>query len=126
MAKQRQPTRQQQDSLIPALKSEEKRLDELLTQARAKADAHVRDAERKAEARIAAAAQALPSLVSARRSERQAALEQAAATSAAEDERRARQEEARARGALDAAADYIVSLVWPGGREEPRGTEKTP
>jgi len=113
MPRQQQPTRQL-DSLIPALKTEEKRLEDLLAEARARAAALVQEAERQADARIAEARQALPAFLDAERRSRQAALERRAAQHAAEEERRAVDTERRGRSGLDEAADYIVSLVWPG------------
>jgi vacuolar-type H+-ATPase subunit H len=119
MAKQKQPTRKQLDSLIPAIKTEEKRLDDLLAEARAQADSIVRDAEEQAAARIQSARQALPALLEEKRESRRTEMERKAAGSAAEEEAGARDLESRARAALGPAADYIVSLVWPGGGSSP-------
>ena len=121
MARQKQPTRQQLDSLIPAIKTEEKRLEELLAETRARAHEMVRSAEDQAAARIEEAREALPGFLDAQREARRAAMETKAAQSAAEEERRSVQVEERARASLEAAADYIVSLVWPGGTEDASG-----
>ncbi len=59
MPKQKR-AKQELDSLIPTIKSEEKRLEDLLVEARARAEGMVRDAEAQAAARIQAARQALP------------------------------------------------------------------
>ena len=117
MTKQK-PTRQQLDSLIPAIKTEEKRLDELLADARAQAERIVKAAETEAAARIESAQEALPAHLKAERESRRAAMEKNAAQSAGEEERKSRELEQRARAALDRTVDYIVSLVWP-GRKSP-------
>ena len=114
MARQKQPTRQQLDSLIPAIKTEEKRLDDLLVEARAQAEGMVRDAEQQAAARIESAQESLPAFLEAERESRRAAMERNAAQAAAQEESKARALENHARAAMDATADYIVSLVWPG------------
>jgi hypothetical protein len=116
MARQKQPSRQQLDSLIPAIKTEEKRLDDLLVEVRAQVEGMIKDAEQQAAARVESTRESLPALLEAERESRRAAMESKAAQSAAEEERRARAIEERARAAIDATADYIVSLVWPGAR----------
>jgi vacuolar-type H+-ATPase subunit H len=113
MARQKQPSRQQLDSLIPAIKTEEKRLDDLLAEARARAEAMVREAEQQAAARVETARDSLPAFLEAERESRRAAMERKAAQAAAEEEVRARALEKRARDSMEATADYIVSLVWP-------------
>jgi vacuolar-type H+-ATPase subunit H len=116
MARQKQPTRQQLDSLIPAIKTEEKRLDELLVEARAQAEAKVREAEQQAAARVEAARESLPAFLETEHKSRRAAMERKAAQAAAEEELRARALEKRANDSMQATADYIVSLVWPGAQ----------
>jgi len=124
MAKQK-PTRQQLDSLIPAIKTEEKRLDDLLAEARAQAEAMVRDAEERARVRIESARESLPALLTSERESRRAAMEATAARSSAEEESRARALEDRAHAAMTGAADFIVSLVWPGGcKDAPAGKNR--
>ncbi len=123
MAKQKQPTRQQLDSLIPAIKTEEKRLDDLLVEARAKAQGMIQAAEQEAAARIESTRESLPAFLEAQRESRRTAMERKAAQSAEEEEGKARAAEKRARAAMDATADYIVSLVWPG---DPRSGNSPP
>lgn len=84
-------------------------------EARAQADAMVRDAEKQAAERIQAARKALPALLDAERESRRGEMEKKAARSALEEETRARETESRARAAMAPAVDCIVSLVWPGG-----------
>ena len=112
MPKQEQRPRQL-DSLIPTIKTEERRLDELLTEARARAQQTVAEARRQAAAKVESTRQSLPDLCRAERASRLPALKQKAAAAAAEEELRARTVEARARAAMNAAVDFIVSLVWP-------------
>ena len=124
MARQRQPSRQQLDSLIPAIKTEEKRLEDLLADTRARVREMVSNAEHQAAARIEEAREALPAFLKKQRESRMAAMEAKAAQLATEEERRALEVEERARASLDAAADYIVSLVWPGDRTDASGAKE--
>jgi len=121
MARQKQPSRQQLDSLIPAIKTEEKRLDDLFADTRARVHEMVRNAEHQAAARIEEARKALPAFLKTQRESRLAAMEAKATQLSTEEERRAVEVEERARASLDAAADYIVSLVWPRGRKDTSG-----
>ncbi len=113
MPKQKQRPRQL-DSLIPTIKTEERHLDDLLTEARSRAERIVRDAEAQAAERIEYARKALPGLLEAEREARRAALERNAAAAAAEEEAREADVQRRGRAALEEAAQLIVSLVWPG------------
>jgi vacuolar-type H+-ATPase subunit H len=113
MPKQRQRPRQL-DSLIPAIKTEERRLDDLLTEARARAEQIVRDSQAEAAARIEATRRSQPELLRAEREARWPALEEKAAAAAADEEARAQAMEKRARAALEETVKFIVSLVWPG------------
>jgi vacuolar-type H+-ATPase subunit H len=116
MPRQKPRVAQELDSLIPTIKSEEKRLQELLADARARADAIVRDAEARAAEAIEAARRELPALVETRRRERHAELESRAAEAARGETERTRALEIHARAAMDAAVRHIVSLVWPVAR----------
>ena len=117
MPKQKQRPRQL-DSLIPTIKTEERRLDDLLTDARARADRLVRDAETQAAARIEAAQAGLPQMLAAERQARLGAMEKQAEAAAAELQGRQAELERRARAALEEAARFIVSVVWPDTGQE--------
>ena len=84
----------------------------------------VSNAEHQAAARIEEAREALPAFLKKQRESRMAAMEAKATQLAAEEERRALEVEERARASLDAAADYIVSLVWPGDRTDASGAKE--
>jgi vacuolar-type H+-ATPase subunit H len=114
MPKQTQRPRQL-DSFIPAIRTEERRLDDLLAGARERAEHIVRDAQVQAGARVEAARKALPGLMEERRQARRGALEQTAADAAAREEARERETVQRARAALDETVRFIVSAVWPAG-----------
>jgi hypothetical protein len=114
MAREKHRSKQELDSLIPTLKSEEKHLSDLLAETRERADAMVRDAEARAAARIQAARDELPGTIEAERRARHAALVSSAAEAARAETEKTRELERRARAAMDAVVRYIVSLVWPG------------
>ncbi len=126
MARKKQRSNQQLDSLIPALKSEEKHLEDLLADTRARAEQIVRDGEARAAARLQAARQALPGILQAEHESRRAALESRAAEAARAETEKTRELERRARVAMDATVEYIVSLVWPGARQNPPGAAQNP
>ena len=99
------------DSLIPAISTEEARLQALLEEAKEEGAKLIEDAEREAAERIEKAKQELPAAMADRRKE---ALLRAEAQ--AEKERRgagveAQQLRERAQGNVSAAVDRIVSLV---------------
>ena len=99
------------DSLIPAISTEEARLEAMLEEAKEEGAKLIQDAERAAEERIETAKQELPGAMADRRKE---ALQMAEAQ--AEKERQeagveAQQLRARAQGNVSAAVDRIVSLV---------------
>jgi len=119
MPKQRRRPKQELDSLIPAIKSEEKHLEDLLAQARVRVDGIIRDAEAQAAQQIKAAQLALPGLLEEGRRARHAAVESRAAEAAREETQKTRDLERRARVSMDATVRYIVSLVWPGTAQDP-------
>jgi len=112
MPKQKQRPRQL-ESLIPTIKTEERRLDELLSDARARAERMVEEARAQAAARIEATRGSLPALQKAEREARWSAMVQKAAVAAAEEEARANAVETRARAAMAETIRFIVSMVWP-------------
>ena len=113
MPKQRRRPKQELDSLIPTLKSEEKHLEDLLGEARARVDEIIRDAEAQAAERIRAEQLALPGILEAARRSRHAALEGRAAQAAQAETEKTRELEQRAQVSMEATVQYIVSLVWP-------------
>ena len=115
MAREKHRSKQELDSLIPTLKSEEKHLSDLLAQERAHAEGIVRDAEARAAARIQSARDELPGAMDAERRARHAALASRAAEAARAEKEKTRELERRARAAMDATVRFIVSLVWPSG-----------
>ena len=118
MPKQKPRIRQELDSLIPTIKSEEKHLSDLLAEARARAEAIVRDAEAEAAARIQEARDELPGAMNTERRARHAALVSRAAEAARAETEKTRELERRARAAMDATVRFIVSLVWPGAADK--------
>jgi hypothetical protein len=126
MPKQKR-AKQELDSLIPTIKSEEKHLEDLLVETRARAEGMVRDAEAQAAARIQSARQALPAILEAERRARHASLETRAAEAARAETQKTLELERRARAAMEAAVRYIVSIVWPAtGRNPSVGPENPP
>jgi vacuolar-type H+-ATPase subunit H len=121
MPKQKHRPPPQLDSLIPTIKTEEKRLDDLLVETRAQSERIVREAQEQAAARVASARQSLPDLLRKERDARRAAMEKKAADAAAQEEAQARRAEERARAAMDAAVQLIVSRVWPGSAGRRQG-----
>jgi vacuolar-type H+-ATPase subunit H len=119
MPRQKPRVAQELDSLIPTLKSEEKRLQELLADARARADGIVHDAEARAGEAVQAARRDLPAFIEGQRRARRAELESGAAEAARGETEKTRQLQARARAAMDEAVRYIVSLVWPVAPDPP-------
>jgi hypothetical protein len=114
MAKKRARAAKDFDSLIPEIKTEEKRLEELLAAARAEAGRILADAEAEAAARIRASRAALPQMTADRRESLAAAMRQEAAVAARAEEERTRALEKAAGAAVEKAAAHVVSLVWPG------------
>jgi hypothetical protein len=119
MPKQKKRATQELESLIPKIKNEELRLEDLLGDARARASGIVRDAETQAAARIEAARNALPGILQAERTARRAALVQKAEDAARMESERTRSVEQSARAAMEKTVAFIVSLVWPGARPNP-------
>jgi hypothetical protein len=113
MAKGQKKDRKDLTSLIPEIKTEEKHLDDLLTDARAEAERIRHDAEAEAQARIRAARAALPRMTAAERESRMTELQREAAAAGRAEEERTRGQEAAAEAALDEAVTVVVSLVWP-------------
>jgi len=113
MAKRQKRQKKEFESLIPEIKSEERRLAGQLADARAEAERIQRDAETEAAARLRAARASLPRLVAAERESRFQGLQREAAASARVEEKRTQQMEDAAAGAMDEAVTYVVSLVWP-------------
>ena len=119
MAKQIKRPKVELESLIPTIKHEEMHLEDLLGDARARADSIVRDAEAQAAARIQAARQALPRILQAERDARRAALVHRAEEAARTEEEKTRALQQSARAAMDKTVVYIVSLVWPATGPQP-------
>jgi len=113
MAQQKKRLRHELESLIPTIKNEEKRLEDMLSDARAQADGIIRDAETGADERMRTTREELPGVIQAERDARHAALVARAGEAAGGEREKARALEASARAAMEMAADYIVSLVWP-------------
>jgi len=126
MASKKRRSNQDLDSLIPALKSEEKHLEDLLADARARGEAMVQAAEARAAARVQAARQALPGILQAEHESRRAALESSAAEAARAETEKTGELERRARAAMEPTVKYIVALVWPGARQDPPGAAPNP
>ena len=105
------------DSLIPAISTEEARLQTMLEEAKAEAAKLISDAEQQAADRVAATKRELPELMAKRREE---ALTQA--RSEAEKEREGGESEVaqlrdKARAQMDAAVARIVDLVCLRGEQ---------
>jgi vacuolar-type H+-ATPase subunit H len=113
MAKQKNRTKHELESLIPTIKNEERRLDDLLGDERARSDRIVRDAEAQAAALIESARKALPGMLQAERDARRAALVRKADEAARVEGERTQAVEKSARAAMERTVAYIVSLVWP-------------
>jgi hypothetical protein len=114
MAKQKKRAQQDLESLIPAIKNEESHLEDLLAEARARADGIVRDAEVQAAALTASTRKALPGILQAERDARRAAMVRTADESTHAEAENIRAVEDRARAAMEETVACIVSLVWPG------------
>jgi vacuolar-type H+-ATPase subunit H len=121
MAKQTKRPKQKLESLIPAVKNEEKRLESQLGDALARTESIVEDARAQAAALIESTRKALPGILQAERDARRAALQRRAEEAARTETERTGALQARAREAMDAAVAYIVSLVWPGAPSDPPG-----
>ncbi|HVO40340.1 MAG TPA: hypothetical protein VMV03_15015 [Spirochaetia bacterium] len=107
----------EKESLVPAIEQEEGRLRELLEKARAEARQIVEDAERQAAERTRLAREEMPGLMERKRA---GMLERHRSEAVELREEMAAQTKAilgKARGNLQAAADFIVSLVWPGNAQ---------
>jgi vacuolar-type H+-ATPase subunit H len=113
MAQQKKRLRHELESLIPTIKNEENRLEDMLGDARVRADGIIRDAETGAAERIRTTRDELPGVIQAERDARHAALVTRASEAAGGERERNRALEASARAAMEMAVDYIVSLVWP-------------
>jgi len=113
MEKKQKRAKQELESLIPSIKSEEKHLDDLLESSRDKAERLVAEAEKDAEERVRRAREGMPQLLAVERESRQAALR-----SRAEAELRAAREitldlEKAAAERMEKTVASIVSRVWP-------------
>jgi vacuolar-type H+-ATPase subunit H len=116
MEKKRKSATREQDSLIPVVKGEEKRLDELLQEARERAAKIVAEAEREAAERLATAEADVPVTLARERETRLTAIRETAAKVRAEAAGETRTLEKAAMGRLPAAVTYILSRVRPGSR----------
>lgn len=123
MHKPKHRAKQELDSLIPAIKSEEKHLEDLLAETRTRAEAMLRDAEAQAAAQVQAAREALPGVLETERQVRQAGLEAKAAEAARAEKQKSIELERRARAAMEATVKYIVSIVWPAPGNPPTVTK---
>jgi len=112
-----QRKRREQESLIPTIKGEEKRLEERLRDTRDEAARIVADARGRAEAALARTAAELPLEIARERDARVAVLAAKGAEilSAAAEQTRVLEREAD--GRMPRAVAYIVSRVRPGGRQ---------
>ncbi len=117
MTKGQKRVRKDLGSLIPEIKTEEKHLDDLLGGARTEAERIHADAETEAASRIREARAALPRVTEAERESRVAAMHREATAAARTEEERTRAQELAAAAAVDDAVAYVVSLVWPRGRQ---------
>ena len=123
MAKQQKRAKQELESLIPTIKVEEKRLEDLLGDARAQAEAIVRSAQTGADELIESTRKALPGILQAEREARRAALVRRAEEAAGAEAERTRALERTGRESMKATVSYIVSLVWPGAPSPPRARD---
>jgi vacuolar-type H+-ATPase subunit H len=116
MEKKRKGGAQEQDSLIPVIKGEEKRLEEMLADARERAAKIVAEAERRAAELLKETEAGIPAALARERESRIGALQKKAAEvrRAAEAETRALERAAEER--LPAAVSYLLSRVLLGGR----------
>jgi hypothetical protein len=121
MAKQQKRAKQELESLIPTIKVEEKRLEDLLGDARAQAEAIVRSAQTGADELIESTRKALPGILQAEREARRAALVRRAEEAAGAEAERTRALEQTGRESMKVTVSYIVSLVWPGAPSPPQG-----
>jgi vacuolar-type H+-ATPase subunit H len=110
--------RAQQDlsSLIPSVRNSEQQLDELLVEARARAERTVSDAGGRAERMKSEARAELPGLLAAEREAELSRLRQEAEAAAVAEQERTESLARKARGAVETAVAYVVGLVWPGAR----------
>jgi hypothetical protein len=120
MAKQQKRAKQELESLIPAIKVEEKRLEDLLGDARVQAEAIVRSAQTGADELIESTRKALPGILQAEREARRAALVRRAEEAAGAEAERTRALERTGRESMKTTVSYIVSLVWPGAPSPPQ------
>ena len=102
-------------SLIPAIKAEEDRLQQMLDDAKAEAARSIEEAEREAEARIEETKQGLPALMAKRREEalREIKAEVEAERETTETEGGGLAEQAQ--GNMAAAVAHILDRVWGKG-----------
>jgi len=115
MSKRQRIQKNESESLIPSLKTEEKHLEELLVETRGQAARIISEAEAGAAAHVASVESALPDLIGRLHESRIASLEEKA-----EEVRRAARAETEklerdAAERLSDAVAYIVSRIWPGG-----------
>jgi hypothetical protein len=114
MPKKPLPGQTEKESLVPVIEQEEGRLRESLEKARAEARRIVEDAERLAAEKIRRAREEMPGVMERRRA---GMLQTHSAEAAVLRQEMAAQTKAiiaKARENLEAAAAFIVSLVWPG------------
>ncbi len=116
MDKRRKGEAKEQDSLIPLVKGEEKRLEEMLQAARERAAKLVGDAERQAADRLKKTEAEIPEAMARERESRLTGLAEKAEETrrAAAAETRALEKAAEER--LPAAVAYLLSRVRPGGQ----------
>lgn len=104
----------EKESLVPVIEQEEGRLRQSLEQARSEARRIVEDAERQAAEKIRRAREEMPGLMERRRAGMLETHRTEAAALRAEMAAQTTVILSRARKNLKAAADFIISLVWPG------------
>jgi len=107
---------QELSSLIPSVRNTEQRFDELMAEARTRAESAVAEAHTRSEQAIRGAQAGLPEMLAAERDEEMRRLRREA-----EDAARAERELTvalgrNARAAFEAAVAFVVGRVWPGGR----------
>ena len=113
MGKKRSSATREQQSIIPTIKTEERRFEELLAQARAQAAEIVAAAQAEAARRIAEAEAEVPALIERERAAQAASGEDAAREERARSARELESLEKAATARMDEAVAHIVRRVWP-------------
>ena len=115
MKRKKKPIVVQEESLLPAVKEEEERLNRLLEETRAEAERTASEAEREAAERVRSTRERLPSIMEEKRNAALLRLEAQAATKRQPEGELERKVVETAEAKLGAAVQVIVSAVVPGG-----------